>query len=48
MRRLFPVTDQTVPTGAPGTVSAGAPGAAPDADHEWSLDQLADAYAYPA
>ena len=31
MRRLFPVTDQTVSA----------------ADHEWTLDELADAYAYP-
>ncbi|WP_327264993.1 pyrimidine reductase family protein [Streptomyces sp. NBC_01232] len=36
MRRLFPVTDQT--------------SASPQdrADREWSLDELADAYAYPA
>ncbi|MFJ8691523.1 pyrimidine reductase family protein [Streptomyces roseolilacinus] len=43
MRRLFPVTDQTPP------VSAGS--AAPAAvgeGREWSLDELADAYAYPA
>ncbi|WP_329124362.1 pyrimidine reductase family protein [Streptomyces sp. NBC_01465] len=33
MRRLLPVTDQTVP--------------APAEDREWSLDELADAYAYP-
>ncbi|MFE3287720.1 dihydrofolate reductase family protein, partial [Streptomyces sp. NPDC059233] len=36
MRRLFPVTDQT-------SVSPEAP-----ADREWSLDELAEAYAYPA
>ncbi|MDQ0584074.1 pyrimidine reductase family protein [Streptomyces rishiriensis] len=52
MRRLFPVTDQTVTTG-----SGGRPPGAPDegggagggaaADREWSLDELADAYAYP-
>ncbi|HET6856227.1 MAG TPA: pyrimidine reductase family protein [Streptomyces sp.] len=41
------MTDQTVPTGAPGTVPAAAPGAAAAADREWSLDELADAYAYP-
>ncbi|MDN3292495.1 pyrimidine reductase family protein [Streptomyces ficellus] len=35
MRRLFPVTDQT-------------PADAPDQrDREWSLDELAEAYAYP-
>ncbi|MCP3820881.1 pyrimidine reductase family protein [Streptomyces sp. A3M-1-3] len=38
MRRLFPVTDQTSET-------AGAAGAA---GREWELDELADAYAYPA
>ncbi|WP_329378040.1 pyrimidine reductase family protein [Streptomyces sp. NBC_01351] len=36
MRRLFPVTDQT-------PASPQAP-----ADREWSLDELAEAYAYPA
>ncbi|MFJ1748395.1 pyrimidine reductase family protein [Streptomyces sp. NPDC088116] len=36
MRRLFPVTDQTV---SARTVSA--------ADREWTLGELADAYAYP-
>ncbi|TQJ90666.1 pyrimidine reductase family protein [Streptomyces sp. SLBN-31] len=40
MRRLFPVTDQTVPT-APGGSAEG-----PD-DREWSLAELAAAYAYP-
>ncbi|MEU9034253.1 pyrimidine reductase family protein [Streptomyces sp. NPDC048352] len=35
MRRLFPVTDQTAAT--PRDL----------ADHEWSLDEIADAYAYP-
>ncbi|MEU7600511.1 pyrimidine reductase family protein [Streptomyces sp. NPDC040724] len=36
MRRLFPVTDQT-------------PASPQDrADREWSLDELADAYAYPS
>ncbi|MEV7443625.1 pyrimidine reductase family protein [Streptomyces sp. NPDC091204] len=35
MRRLFPVTDQT--PAPPGD----------RADREWSLDELADAYAYP-
>ncbi|MEV6953438.1 pyrimidine reductase family protein [Streptomyces sp. NPDC051183] len=40
MRRLFPVTDQT---------SAPDPASAEDqADREWSLDELAEAYAYPA
>ncbi|MET8169175.1 pyrimidine reductase family protein [Streptomyces sp. NPDC005329] len=53
MRRLFPVTDQTVttdsggrPLGAPGE-GGGEGGGAPE-DREWSLDELADAYAYPA
>ncbi|MFJ3973976.1 pyrimidine reductase family protein [Streptomyces sp. NPDC090021] len=36
MRRLFPVTDQTAARSQDG------------ADREWSLDELADAYAYPA
>ncbi|MEU6301060.1 pyrimidine reductase family protein [Streptomyces erythrochromogenes] len=36
MRRLFPVTDQTPARSQEG------------ADREWSLDELADAYAYPA
>ncbi|MGW2273573.1 pyrimidine reductase family protein [Streptomyces yangpuensis] len=36
MRRLFPVTDQTPARSQDG------------ADREWSLDELADAYAYPA
>ncbi|MFJ4695769.1 pyrimidine reductase family protein [Streptomyces sp. NPDC088766] len=40
MRRLFPVTDQTVAD------TPGEGGAAPEA-REWSLDELADAYAYP-
>ncbi|MFJ7777756.1 pyrimidine reductase family protein [Streptomyces yangpuensis] len=35
MRRLFPVTDQTPARSQDG------------ADREWSLDELADAYAYP-
>ncbi|MFF8383062.1 pyrimidine reductase family protein [Streptomyces kanasensis] len=59
MRRLFPVTDQTppVPTGRPdrstapvggaATGTAGVPGA-PAEEREWSLDELAEAYAYPA
>jgi 5-amino-6-(5-phosphoribosylamino)uracil reductase len=50
MRRLFPVTDQTVPTrsgGSPLTPSGEGGGADRDRDREWSLDELADAYAYP-
>lgn len=50
MRRLFPVTDQTATSAA----RAAAPEwAAPEwtdpesVDREWSLDELADAYAYP-
>ncbi|MEU0395397.1 pyrimidine reductase family protein [Streptomyces sp. NPDC006208] len=39
MRRLFPVTDQT-----PTDPAAAGPGAS---DREWSLDELAEAYAYP-
>jgi riboflavin biosynthesis pyrimidine reductase len=45
MRRLFPVTDETAARdsgGGPGT--AGAAGV----DHEWSLEELAAAYAYPS
>ncbi|MFJ9726572.1 pyrimidine reductase family protein [Streptomyces sp. NPDC101209] len=40
MRRLFPVTDQTVPTASGGRAGD------PD-DREWSLADLAAAYAYP-
>ncbi|MFG2575809.1 pyrimidine reductase family protein [Streptomyces sp. NPDC048481] len=50
MRRLFPVTDQTVPTrsgGSPLVPSGEGGGADRDRDREWSLDELADAYAYP-
>ncbi|MEW2619444.1 pyrimidine reductase family protein [Streptomyces sp. NPDC048106] len=43
MRRLFPVTDET-----PAQASGGSGGAAVAADHEWSLAELAAAYAYPA
>jgi 5-amino-6-(5-phosphoribosylamino)uracil reductase len=48
MRRLFPVTDQTVATD-PGGGPSKAPGEGGGAprDREWSLDELADAYAYP-
>lgn len=48
MRRLFPVTDQTVTT-RPGDGPLGAPGGGgdPAGDREWSLDELAEAYAYP-
>ncbi|WP_189390018.1 pyrimidine reductase family protein [Streptomyces sp. SDr-06] len=49
MRQLFPVTDQT--PDAAGALDADADrvaaSAAPAADAEWSLDRLADAYAYP-
>jgi 5-amino-6-(5-phosphoribosylamino)uracil reductase len=44
MRRLFPVTDQTV-TRPPG--AAPETGQVPGADHEWTLTELAAAYAYP-
>ncbi|MER5504923.1 pyrimidine reductase family protein [Streptomyces sp. NPDC002766] len=40
MRRLFPVTDETVP------MSSGGRAGGPD-DREWSLAELAAAYAYP-
>ncbi|MFE9622341.1 pyrimidine reductase family protein [Streptomyces sp. NPDC006527] len=43
MRRLFPVTDQTAATASPG---GGEEGGAPEA-REWSLDEIAEAYAYP-
>ncbi|MEU6347703.1 pyrimidine reductase family protein [Streptomyces sp. NPDC047072] len=47
MRRLFPVTDQTVIPGGPEGGSTGG-SAGGSAGPEWSLDELADAYAYPA
>ncbi|KUN22057.1 diaminohydroxyphosphoribosylaminopyrimidine reductase [Streptomyces antibioticus] len=59
MRRLFPVTDQTATTasgGAAGDEGAGGVGGTPGAsgapgagliDREWSLAELAAAYAYP-
>ncbi|MFF3753346.1 pyrimidine reductase family protein [Streptomyces sp. NPDC002018] len=51
MRRLFPVTDQTLsagePTGDAATRRAAGPAPAPAVDREWTLDELADAYAYP-
>ncbi|MFI6704697.1 pyrimidine reductase family protein [Streptomyces sp. NPDC050509] len=40
MRRLFPVTDQTAP-GTPADLGADTTG------REWTLDELADTYAYP-
>ncbi|MEH0550520.1 pyrimidine reductase family protein [Streptomyces sp. B21-101] len=48
MRRLFPVTDQTATTGSGGG-PLGAPGEGGEAgaDREWSLDEFAEAYAYP-
>ncbi|MFJ5530640.1 pyrimidine reductase family protein [Streptomyces sp. NPDC093261] len=56
MRRLFPVTDETAPRpgGTPpgaaeaaGAGAAGGPAAADAAGREWSLRELAAAYAYP-
>ncbi|MFI5805841.1 pyrimidine reductase family protein [Streptomyces sp. NPDC051561] len=51
MRRLFPVTEVTSSSAAPGAASSAAsgaaPGTAPAGDHAWDLDELADAYAYP-
>ncbi|MFM9372530.1 pyrimidine reductase family protein [Streptomyces sp. Da 82-17] len=52
MRSLFPVTDQT-PAGGPEAAPAAdahaapRPGADLGVDREWSLDELADWYAYP-
>ncbi|MCD9873048.1 pyrimidine reductase family protein [Streptomyces guryensis] len=48
MRRLFPVTDETVPKapGSPGEEGGAGVLEAP-ADREWSLAELAAAYAYP-
>ncbi|MDQ0987766.1 riboflavin biosynthesis pyrimidine reductase [Streptomyces sp. V2I9] len=42
MRSLFPVTDLTTST------SGGEGPAGPPTDREWSLDELAEVYAYPA
>lgn len=58
MRRLFPVTDETeaetvtrapgdVPGEGPGVDAAGGVGRAHLVDREWSLAELAAAYAYP-
>ncbi|MGW5663819.1 pyrimidine reductase family protein [Streptomyces sp. NPDC003758] len=54
MRRLFPVTDETDETaarpGAPAPDTGQAPGAGAaggSVDREWSLEELAEAYAYP-
>ncbi|WP_267242232.1 pyrimidine reductase family protein [Streptomyces sp. PR69] len=49
MRRLFPVTDQTADTAAAPAAPAAdrAAGRPVVVDREWSLDELADAYAYP-
>ncbi|MGV9994790.1 pyrimidine reductase family protein [Streptomyces sp. NPDC003374] len=52
MRRLFPVTDETAaeaPGETGGAGGAGLPGALPGAlvEREWSLAELAAAYAYP-
>ncbi|WP_438485344.1 pyrimidine reductase family protein [Streptomyces sp. S186] len=48
MRRLFPLPTATVPS--PETGLETGPDAGPDAtaDREWTLDELAAAYAYPA
>ncbi|MEV5474186.1 pyrimidine reductase family protein [Streptomyces sp. NPDC052207] len=45
MRRLFPVTDETV--ARPGGATAGAGPAVPPGDREWTPEELAAAYAYP-
>ncbi|MFH8220507.1 pyrimidine reductase family protein [Streptomyces sp. NPDC018057] len=48
MRRLFPVTEETPAQPAKGAAGTG-PGSGPDAlaDREWTLAELAAAYAYP-
>ncbi|KAB1150125.1 pyrimidine reductase family protein [Streptomyces luteolifulvus] len=45
MRRLFPVTDETAALDSGGASGAG--GAGGDGGREWSLDELAAAYAFP-
>ncbi|MER6691098.1 pyrimidine reductase family protein [Streptomyces minutiscleroticus] len=45
MRRLFPVTDETAAQAPKG--GSGPDGADRAADREWSLRELAEAYAYP-
>ncbi|MEU0331961.1 pyrimidine reductase family protein [Streptomyces sp. NPDC006193] len=48
MRRLFPVTEETAARSPAGGARAdGTAGAAAAADREWSLAELAAAYAYP-
>ena len=51
MRRLFPVTEETVAGASEGAVHTGgadgSPGGPGAVDHEWSLDELVAAYAYP-
>ncbi|MEV6396137.1 pyrimidine reductase family protein [Streptomyces sp. NPDC051907] len=44
MRRLFPVTDPTADSAA---ARPAGPAPDPTADREWSLDELAETYAYP-
>ncbi|MFG2139785.1 pyrimidine reductase family protein [Streptomyces sp. NPDC048650] len=51
MRRLYPpFAQQTAPPAAPGDTDnpTSGPVTAAAADREWTLDELADAYAYPA
>ncbi|MGW1718832.1 pyrimidine reductase family protein [Streptomyces sp. NPDC002156] len=51
MRRLFPVTEETVAGASGGAVDAGGAGGSPGGggavDREWSLTELGAAYAYP-
>lgn len=47
MRRLFPVTDQTSASPQDPAGRGGRGGRDDHADREWSLDELAEAYAYP-
>ncbi|WP_151480247.1 pyrimidine reductase family protein [Streptomyces albicerus] len=51
MRRLFPVTDETAARasgGTPGRDGADGADGTDRADREWGLEELAEAYAYPA
>ncbi|MFH8337705.1 pyrimidine reductase family protein [Streptomyces sp. AM6-12] len=48
MRRLFPVTDETPARASGGGETGGGKRRAAGADCEWSLAELAAAYAYPA
>ncbi|MFD0150537.1 pyrimidine reductase family protein [Streptomyces sp. NPDC055721] len=47
MRRLLPVTDMTDPANEVGAQDGTPANGSPTGGREWSLDELADAYAYP-